>query len=193
MKRFRFDDISANTDMVLANAMMEYILSNVPNSEVIYCISPIVFDMSQEESLERREAIFPQILHAHSDYREFYKGDICGIPEISPIVTTAGHGMIHVDHRLLPEAAQEMSILTSCSLAKGEIFVPPFNKWNEITQNICDKHGIELVRFEDGWLSMEHNLYDSREDLYYCHNRAFTMDTWKMWFEENKLEVKKIW
>lgn len=192
MKRFRFDDISLNTDMKLADAMMEYIISNDPSTEVIYCISPIVFNMSKEKTLERREAIFPKILHAHSDYREFYKGDFCGMPEISPLVTTAGHGLIHVDHRLLPEAAQELSILTSCSLAKGEIFVPPFNKWNEITQDICNKHGIELVRFEDGWLSMEHNLYNKEHNLYYCHTRAFTMETWKSWFEDNILDVKSI-
>jgi len=193
MTRFRFDDISLNTDMTLANAMMEYTINTNRDCEVIYCISPIVFNMSMEETQERRESIFPKILHAHSDYRDFYKGDICGLPDISPLVTTAGHGIIHVDHRLLPEAAQQMSILTSCSLAKGDIFVPPFNKWNEITQDICDKHGIELVRFEDGWLSMEHNIYESTEELYYCHTRAFTMETWKAWFEDGVLDVKSIW
>lgn len=193
MTRFRFDDISANTDMELTNKMKDYLYENIPSCEVIYCISPIVFDMSNEESQERRESLFPQILHAHSDYREFYKAELCGIPEIPSDVRTAGHALIHVDHRLLPRAAQEMSIVTSCSLAKSNIFCPPFNKWNKITQDICDEHGIELLRFEDGWRSMEHNIYDSNQELYYCHTRAFDMKTWTSWFEEKELHAKKIW
>jgi len=88
---------------------------------------------------------------------------------------------VHVDHRLLKKEAQELSILVSCSLSKSKIFVPPFNKWNKDTDEICEEHGIELVKFEDGWLCMEYNNFDVNHDLWYVHSREFTVESFKKW------------
>lgn len=178
---FRFDDICINTDMDNANAIALALLKHVPNSEIIYCLSPMVHDMSKGESQETRERIFPAILNAHSDYRLFYTVDKCGLPEIPNWVKRAAHGLVHVDHRLMPYAAQEVSILTSCSLAKASIFVPPFNKWNTDTDKICKEHSIELVKFEDGWLSMEHNSYKADHYKWYLHSRAFDRKEIEEW------------
>jgi hypothetical protein len=182
MKIFRFDDICLNADMKTANSMARFLKEKFEGCEVLFCVSPLVHDMSDEEG-KHRQRIFPKILNAHSDHRVFYNVDRCGVPEITEDVTLAGHGLIHVDHRLLSKEAQEMSILTSCSLVKARIFVPPFNKWNSDTEDICKEHQIKLVKFETGWKCMEYNDYDPKQRLWYLHHREFTLEEFKGWFK----------
>ncbi len=182
-KKFRFDDICINTDMELVENMCSFIFNNVENSEVILCISPLVHDMTHANG-KHKQRIFPSILNAHSDYKLFFNVDKLGIPPINnKKVTLASHALIHVDHRLLTKEQQEMSILVSCSLAKAKIFVPPFNKWNKDTDEICRDNNIELVKFEDGWLSMEHNEYNDSHFKWYLHSREFDFETFKKWFK----------
>ncbi len=180
MKTFRFDDININEDIDKTIEIAYHIREKIENSKIIFCISPLVHDMSHETG-KTKERIFPKIMNAYSDYRKFYKVDKCGIPTIPSWITRAGHGLLHVDHRLLNREAQEMSILTSCSLAKASIFVPPFNKWNKDTELICDEAGIELIKFEDGWLCCEYNEYNSEQDLWYLHAREFTLKGFEKW------------
>mgnify|MGYP000200364496 FL=1 len=181
-RTFRFDDICINADMDLTIRFAELIKKKIPSAEVIFCISPLVHDMTSEEGITS-ERIFPKILNAHSDHRKFYEVDDCGIPEFPEWITRAGHGLIHVDHRLLTKETQELSIITSCNLAKASIFVPPFNKWNIDTESICSEHGIKLVKFEDGWLCCEYNEYNPKHNLWYIHAREFTFEGFKQWLK----------
>ena len=153
-----------------------------PDCVVLYGVSPLVHDMSYEKNDVEKQRIFPRILNALSDYKNFYKVDMAGLPEFHPKATLAAHGLIHVDHRLLPKSVQEISILISASLVKSKIFIPPFNKWNKDTEEICDEHGIELVKFEDGWLSMEHNNFSDIHNKWYLHAREFEYDDFVKWF-----------
>ena len=181
-KIFRFDDICVNADMDLHINIAEHIRKKIPSAEVIFCVSPLVHDMSSEVG-KTKQRIFPQILNAHSDYRKFYMVDKCSIPIFPNWITRAGHGLIHVDHRLLTKEVQELSILTSCSLSKSSIFVPPFNKWNLDTEDICKEHNIKLVKFEEGWLCCEYNDYNSKHNLWYIHAREFTLNSFKDWLQ----------
>ena len=81
---------------------------------------------------------------------------------------------------------QEISILISASLVKSKIFIPPFNKWNEDTEDVCYEHGIELIKFEDGWLSMEHNKFFDSHNKWYLHAREFDIENFKKWFDNGK-------
>jgi D-lyxose ketol-isomerase len=74
-----------------------------------------------------------------------------------------------------------MSILVSASLVKAKIFIPPFNKWNKDTEDICRDSAIELVKFEDGWKCAEYNKFDPSQILWYLHHREFTSETFKRW------------
>ena len=182
-KIFRFDDICLNADMNLHIGIAEHIKKEIPSADVIFCVSPLVHNMSDEKG-KTKQRIFPQILNAHSDYRKFYQVDKCGVPNFPEWITRAGHGLIHVDHRLLTKETQELSILTSCSLSKSTTFVPPFNKWNKYTEEICNEHGIKLVKFEDGWLCCEYNEYNPKHNLWYIHAREFTLDSFKNWLKQ---------
>jgi hypothetical protein len=183
MKTFRFDDININEDIQKTIRIADLIKSKIQNVRIIFCISPLVHDMAQASGKDK-ERIFPKILNAFSDYRVFYKVNKCGIPKFPNWIDRAGHGLVHVDHRLLNKEAQEMSILTSCSLAGASIFVPPFNKWNKHTEIICDQFNIELVKFEDGWRCCEYNAFNKEQDLWYLHAREFTYESFKHWIED---------
>jgi hypothetical protein len=181
-KIFRFDDVCINADMDLINKMTDFLVNKFPDCTVIWGVSSLLHDMSNEKSDISKQRIFPKILNAHSDHRVFYNVDIAGLPEFNKNAVIASHGLIHVDHRLLDKSAQEMSILVSASLVKSKIFIPPFNKWNKYTEEICKEHNIELIKFEDGWLCMEYNTYYDDQILWYLHAREFTFDNFKKWF-----------
>lgn len=183
-KIFRFDDVCVNADMKLINDMTDFFFEKFPDCVVLWGVSPLLHDMSGEKNEIEKQRIFPKILNAYSDYKNFYKVDIAELPKFHPKATLAAHGLVHVDHRLLPKPAQEMSILISASLVKSKIFIPPFNKWNKDTEEICNEHGIELIKFEDRWLSMEHNSYMEKHDKWYLHAREMGMTKFKKWFNE---------
>lgn len=181
-KIFRFDDVCINANMCLINEMTHFLLEKFPFCEVIWGISPLVNDMSVENDDISKQRIFPKIYNAYSDYRVYYNVDKAGIPEINRRVRTASHGLVHVDHRLLSKEAQEMSIIVSASLAKSNMFIPPFNKWDKNTELICKENNIELVKFEDGWLCMEYNKYNESHQKWYLHAREFSFEDFKKWF-----------
>lgn len=183
MIKFRFDDVCINADMDNINKMSNFLIDKFPNCDVIWGVSPLVHNMDNYKG-KAKERIFPEIFNAMSDHRIFFNVDKAGIPEINLKIKTAGHGLIHVDHRLLTKSQQEMSILISANLVKSKIFIPPFNKWNKDTEEICKEHDIELVKFEDGWLSMEHNQFNSNHNKWYLHSREFTFEQFKEYFDE---------
>ncbi len=182
MRVFRFDDININEDLEKTVQIASVIRDKIPDARVIFCISPMVNDMSSHNGKDA-ERIYPKIMNALSDHRNFYKVDLCGVPLIPDWVETAGHGLFHVDHRLLTKEAQEMSIISSCSLSKSSIFVPPFNKWNTDTEKVCEEFDIELVKFEDGWLCCEYNEFNPKHNLWYIHAREFTLKGFIEWIK----------
>lgn len=173
----RFDDICVNTDLDNAEQLAGF--CREMGAEVMWCISPLVHDIPVTESPER---VFPGMLKAFSDFRRFYKATRLGVPPVPKGVSRASHGLIHVDHRLLDYAAQEMSIVVSCNLVGSRVFVPPFNKWDEGTEEVCDEHGIRLVKFEDGWRSCEHNQRSPHQRLWYLHSRRWDLVRFRAWW-----------
>lgn len=179
---FRIDDISINTSEVRLKNQISYLLKNFESSTILLGISPLVFDMDAENGVSQ-ERIFPKIFNAYSDFRLYLKTTKLGIPDYvweldkNPKISLASHGLLHVDHRLLDEGAQELSILTSCALSKAQRFIPPFNKWNAHTENICRANDIELIKFEDGWRHLGYNSIDETlTDKYYYHTHDFSDD-----------------
>lgn len=180
MYTFRFDDVSVNTDEHKLDQMICFLRSTfkADQLQVILAVSPAVCEMRHCDKPLDRERIFPPIWHTESDFRIFYRMQGVGVP---PIVTTlrktgiavAGHGMVHVDHRLLEPAAQELSILMSCSLLECSTFVPPFHKWNKHTEAICAEHNILLVKYDHSWRHLFYHPFDPRTENYYVHTHDF--------------------
>jgi hypothetical protein len=173
----RLDDISVNLDENRLERFLQQIRKKYPKVKFLLAVSPAVFDMpSRDEGLGTiAERVFPSILNAHSDHKVFYQIEKIGIPKWLTRITAsydcllASHGLIHVDHRLLPVGAQEMSIITSLSLVKSRIFVPPFNKYNTDTELVCKNHDIDLIKWEDGWNHLGYQPFSDDGRNYYVH------------------------
>ena len=168
----RFDDITKYTDLDEIHEMVSPLLSK--GVKIMFCISPFVAG-------DDKDRVFPAIWKAYSDPCKFFEVEDMGIPDTPYYAKIASHGLIHIDHRLLHTGAQAMSIVASCSLLNCKTFVPPFNKWNHITEQICASYDIELIKFEDGWLSCEHNKFDPEHEKWYLHHRNFTQEKWNQW------------
>lgn len=176
---FRFDDVCINADINLINDIASFILERVPDCQILFGVSPLVHNGCGQR-------VFPEILNAYSDHKKFYSVNQAGIPkDLHPQASLAGHGLFHIDHRLIGYEAQEISILISCSLVGTKTFIPPFNKYNQFTIDICNQNGIKLIKFEDGWKSCEYNKYQKSHDLWYLHAREWTMDKFIKWFNES--------
>lgn len=174
----RFDDISVNTDMDNANALAELFRATFPGCQIIYAISPMVFDIKSDDPVERQR-VFPKILGAMSDIKLFFKVDKIGMPEVPDYVIKSNHGILHCDHRLLSRGQQEISILAGCSLTRTKIFTPPFSKYNDDTINICYEHSIDLHRFSEGWLCAEHQPFNKNHTMWYIHPRLWNVEKLK--------------
>lgn len=185
MKTFRIDDVSVNTDPEKLAKMIEVLNKEYPDSTFLLGVSPLVCDMSEYDGDKRAERIFPSIFNAHSDHRVFYAVKKCGIPEVvhslikiyGNSIQFAGHGIVHVDHRLLTKEVQELSIMVSCNLIGAKTYIPPFNKWNHATEEICDEHRIRLIKFEDGWRHIQYESIVENYDKYYFHTHDFDLST----------------
>ena len=182
---FRFDDVSVNTDMSHLNELIATIRKHRPQTEILLAISSIVFSEEQFRRFrpEQQMRVHPSELTAMSNIEVYYQGTRCGLPSLPADVVRAGHGIAHVDHRLLGRKAQAMSILMSCALAQASIFVPPYNKYNQNTQEICASNDIRLVKWEDGWLHCLYNAYQKEHKLWYCHPYDFSVEQLERWFK----------
>jgi hypothetical protein len=180
---FRFDDICLNTDMKNANEMAKYL--NSVGHRVLYAVSLL----SQRTG---NQFVFDPILKAYSDHRLFFGMSQLGMPDVPDFVEVVSHGIVHVDHRLLSRDAQELSIISSCSLLDTLMFAPPFNKWNDDTEVICIANDIELQKFEDGWRGVEHNAYSTAIETWYLHSRNLTLEKMKKWMGDISDMEEKI-
>jgi hypothetical protein len=173
----RIDDISVNLDPSRLEKFLSQIRSIDTDIIILLAVSPAVFDMPTRDQGKEKiaERVFPSILNAHSDHKVFYKIEKIGIPTwLNDIASRyncllASHGLIHVDHRLLPIDAQEMSIVTSLSLINSKIFVPPFNKYNKDTIQVCKDNEIDLIKWEDGWNHLGYQPFLNDGKNYYVH------------------------
>lgn len=179
---FRFDDVSVNTDERKLSQMIAFLRSTFQPDQlrIILAVSPAVYDMRHCDKTLERERVFPSIWHTESDYRVFYRMQGLGVPPVVPTllknskdIEVAGHGLVHVDHRLMPRAAQELSIIMSCSVLSCSTFVPPFHKWNKDTEEICAEHAIQLVKFDRSWRHLVYHPFNHRNPNYYVHTHDF--------------------
>ena len=174
---FRFDDVCINSDMELHNQMTDFLFEKFPDCEVMWGVSPIVHN-------DCGQRVYPKIFNAYSDAKNyFFRPDKIQLPPTRSDVKLAGHGLIHIDHRLLQYETQELSILASCSLVQSATFIPPFNKWNEDTEKICRENDIRLIKWEIGWLSCEHNTFNVKHEAWYLHAREWTLEALKGWLK----------
>lgn len=179
---FRNDDVSANMDALHLKSIIRAILNEYPDAEIWFGVTLF----SKENN---KGSIYPNPPFKNKPKQMFYMVDQCidvnQLNNFRNIVKICSHGLWHLNHSKLGYELQEASIVTSCRYLDTDIFIPPFNQWNSDTQEICGKHGIELVK-EDGWKNMEWNDFNEEHRLWYFHS-------WRWNFKEMKVKLSRTY
>lgn len=166
---FRHDDVSPSTDIKKLKEIHDFLKCEFPSCEIWSCVN--IFGRGNG-----KQSVYPDLPLKNKSLCYLYDVNINLSDEIIFDLGLRGseeivsHGLIHADHSRLGYETQEMSILTSCRFLNTDIFVPPFNAFNQHTQAICDIHGIHLVKPSDGWKSVETSKFDKKHNLWFFHS-----------------------
>lgn len=163
MMIFRNDDVNANTDKNKLASIYGAIHSVFPDAEIWSCITLFA-------GANTKQAVYGDLpIKRHSSNWFYRNADAFMYDYRHPMYKVASHGLYHVDHSKISRGTQEMSIIGSCSYLKTDKFVPPFNKFNQDTRDICFDNGIQLC-VGGSWKSIEHEKFDPLHEHWYLHS-----------------------
>lgn len=166
----RVDDVSPNTDQSRLDELVSVIRNLLPDAD--FLIGVTFFGKYSPNG-----AIYPDLPLKEKPMRYFFDvnrfvhnrefpGKICS------------HGLWHFDHQAAELGLAEASIVTSCKLLMTDTFIPPFNRWDFLTEKICKENGITLIKSqEEGWRSFECNEFDPSHQNWYFHPWRWTPET----------------
>lgn len=168
---FRIDDISSNTDFYDLDKIYYVIRGKFPKASILFGVN--LFCSSNFDGSVYREVPFKE-----RENQFFYKvNNILDIDHVGcytfskrPNVSIASHGLLHCDHTRISKDAQEMSILTSCNYLNSKKFIPPFNRFNRDTEDICKENSIDLIKPDHGWKSLEFSEFNQDHKKWYFHS-----------------------
>lgn len=159
---FRNDDVSVNTNPKELARTYGAIHEIFPDAEIWSCVTLFA-------NRNPKGSIYPDVPFKNNETNWFYKNADCFMYDYKhPLYKVASHGLYHIDHSKVSRETQEMSIIGSCSYLKSKLFVPPFNKFNQDTLDICFDNDIKIIT--DGWKSLEHEQFDSAHKMWYFHS-----------------------
>lgn len=166
---FRNDDVTSNTDLDKLEALYDVIRDIFPYADIISCIT--LFSKKNNKG-----SVYSEVPFKNKPTNWFYKTNqfINFNLDKLPQSRIASHGLYHIDHSNVSYQTQEMSILGSCRYLNTNIFVPPFNRSNDDTVNICLDNSIELWSLNQGWKNIEYEPFDMNHRLWYFHSWRFT-------------------
>lgn len=165
---FRNDDVNPNTDHIQIEECYKIFEELFPGCQIISCIT--LFGRSNNKG-----SIYKETPFKNNPVNWFYNVDRFMLEwHYINLGMVASHGLFHVEHSKLDRQSQEMSILSSCNFLDTKIFVPPFNKWNSDTVNICSANDIRILSSENKWKSFEFEPFDSTHKYWYFHSWRFT-------------------
>jgi len=161
----RNDDVNPNTDFKDMADLYCDISEYIPNCRIISCFN--FFARTCESG-----SVYPCVPFKDRPVNWFYSVNRV----LNPYLVSgdcASHGLFHIDHTKVGRETQEMSILSSCNMLKVKTFVPPFNRFNEDTIDICKENDIWLVGLDEKWKSIEHEEFDPSYKYWYFHSWRF--------------------
>ena len=163
----RNDDVSPATPPRELMQMYTIIRKHIPSAQIWSCVN-LFAKMNIKGSVYPDLPLKEQPMSYFYDVDKAWQGKAIGIGKI------VSHGVLHVDHTQLSRDAKEMSIVTSCKFLQADIFVPPFNKYDEEMDDICKSIGVRLVKPSDGWKSLESDTFNPDHKLWFFHSWRYT-------------------
>lgn len=181
---FRNDDITSNTKWDVMWEMYGLIKTLFPEADYWSCVTILCKDND-------KGSVYEQVPFKGRDLKWFADVDSAyGINWVCP-GRICSHGLFHLDHSKALRETQMLSIISSCNLLCTKTFVPPFNKYNEDTLDICRENNIEMVA-KDGWKSLEHEKFDPTHDKWYFHSWRWTAKELRKALSGNSANVGQL-
>lgn len=163
---FRNDDVTYNTDKQQLSAIYGVIHELFPNAEIWSGIT--LFSGKNQKC-----AVYGSLPLKTKETNWFYRNaDSFMYDYRHPMYKVVSHGLYHIDHSKVSRQTQEMSIIGSCSYLKADTFVPPFNKYNQDTVDICFDNNIKFS--PNGWKSLEFSQFNETHRKWYFHSWRYT-------------------
>lgn len=170
---FRNDDVNPNTDLDELINMYRLMQDKHPDCEILSGVTILAKESCQQ-------SVYPNPPFKHKPMDWFYNistaVDMYGIIQLSNFGPIASHGLIHFDHSKANIECQKMSIVSSCRMLHTKKFIPPFNRFNDDTMDICTEYGIELVCGPE-WKSMDYQKFTEDHDKWYFHSWRYTNES----------------
>jgi hypothetical protein len=174
---FRNDDVSVNTNKKKLAQIYGAIHTVFPDAEIWSCIT--LFGQKNSKG-----SVYKDVPFKGKETNWFYKNiDSFMYLYRHALYKTASHGLFHIDHSKVNRQAQEMSIISSCAYLHTDKFVPPFNKYNQDTLDICFDNEIKIDT--DGWKSLEFEPFDPKHEKWYFHSWRWEPETLKRKLNEH--------
>lgn len=171
----RNDDVNFNTSPSKLGEIYGAIHAILPDAEIWSAVT--VFS-----GKNKKGSVYADVPFKDKDVNWFYKNTDCVMGNYRhPLFKIASHGLFHIDHSKVSRETQEMSILGSCAYLGTKIFVPPFNRYNQDTIDICFDNDITCQIL--GWWSMEHNPFDIEHRMWYMHSWQWSAIKLKVYFD----------
>ncbi len=143
---FRNDDVNPNSNLEDIKRMYAIIRKYYPEAEIYSCVT-ILGDSSTRDG-----SAYPHLSHKDIDFP--YVDAMFDLSRLGELENIVSHGLWHLDHKHVSDDLQEHSIRSSCTILNTKTFIPPFWRWNDVTEKICKKHGIKLWVKED-WVNID--------------------------------------
>jgi hypothetical protein len=177
----RNDDVSPRSNFKEIREMYALLKKYIPDVEIYSCINLISHDPDTSNNLNKKNIQYHTI-DKMFDFKE--------LPYLENIVS---HGLFHFDHRAGSGDLVKASILGSCQILNTKLFIPPFWRWSDKMQRICDQNGIKLWTKED-WINFETTGFKENHDRYLFHSWRWTpeklKENYKLFIKKTKLKTK---
>lgn len=168
---FRNDDVNYNTDWLELAKIYSSIREFFPEARILQAVTVFSHNKGIQKAGEVYQGEAP---FKDNPLQWFYDVNqyLLDVPAFQG-VETVSHGLFHTDHSVMSKDAQEMNIIGSCRMLGTKIFIPPFNRYNKDTEEVCCKNGIQLVKADD-WKSLEYEIFNSNHRYWYFHSWRWT-------------------
>ena len=163
----RNDDVNPNTDLDKLNTMYSIIKEHT-NAEIISAINIFA-------KRSNKESVYPDVPFKDKPVDYFLDVDCMDRFKNVNLYRRASHGLYHFDHTKISKEWQKFSIQVSCKMLCTTLFVPPFNRFSNETEEICDELGINLLGRYEYWRSLDFEEFDSTHSFWYFHSWKFTL------------------
>lgn len=166
---FRNDDVNPNTNYAELFECYKVIKELFPSCEIVSGVT--LFSKTSNKG-----SVYPGVPFKDKPVDWFYNVDrFMDDLELIQFGKLASHGLFHVDHSKISYDAQEMSIISSCRFLGTDLFIPPFNRWNDDTIKICDDYALNLISMKGQWKSFEYEIFNSNHPFWYFHSWRFNV------------------